>query len=456
GVYFQNGIRIALLIKDSANVVNGYRNQAIAYENEKKYNEAISENLKALPYISSKKISQRASVEHALSSCYLMKNDNQTALKYLLPALKVKEMFGELGAVTGLLINLSSIKLDMGKYNEAISAALRADKLADETESLETKKKASEILLECYIKTGNQKKAVEMYNKFMPLNDSLYSLNLSSNLADVQTKYETEKKEQENELLKKQNNISKLEIEANDQKIKTRNITIAVLVMILLFAGSLFLWRSNVVKLKRQTQLLEAERKLQSEKERISRDLHDNVGGQLSYVLFSLEGKNGEELVKQPELINTIQSTVKNVIGNLRETIWAINDENILLEDFSDKLKVYARNIFRYTNTQVSFTENIALNSEINSVSGLNLFRICQEVIHNAFKHSQAKNLKIHIESTDKISITITDDGQGFNASLSTSSGFGLNNIQTRAQEINANVELDSKPGQGSIFKIIV
>ena len=456
GTYFRSAIAIAILTKDSANLVNAHRNMAIAYENEKKYDEAIAENLKALPYISGKKISQRASVEHALSSCYLMKNDNETALKYLLPALKVKEMLGEKGAITGLLNNLASIKLDMGKYDEAITAALRADKLADETESVETKKKASEILLECYIKTGNRKMAMEMYNKFMSLNDSLYSLNLSSNLAEVQTKYETEKKETENELLKKENSIGKLKIEANNQKIKTRNITILVLVMVLLLAGSLIFWRSNAVKLKQKTQQLEAEQKLQSEKERISRDLHDNVGGQLSYVLYTLEGKNSSDLTKQPELIGNIQSTVKSVIGNLRETIWAINDQNILMDDFSDKLKVYARNIFKYTATKIEFKENIETNITINSIVALNLFRICQEIIHNAFKHAEASNFKINLHTKEKITIVLTDDGKGFKPENTANIGYGMENIKLRAAEIGATLEFNSKSGKGTEYKLVI
>jgi signal transduction histidine kinase len=290
---------------------------------------------------------------------------------------------------------------------------------------------------------------LKVMQRLSAMKDSIFSKDASDKLADYKTRYQTELKEKENKLLQQQNNINKLELEN-----KTRTIWILVVVAVLI---ALFvLWRINAGNLKKKQEQLESAQKLQSEKERISRDLHDNVGGQLSYVLFSLEGKNGADLVKQPELINTIQSTVKNVIGNLRETIWAINDENIQLDDFSDKLKVYTRNIFRYTNTQVTFTENINSNSEINSVTGLNLFRICQEVIHNAFKHAKAKNLKIHIESTEKISITISDDGLGFNQTLTGSSGFGLSNIQSRAKEINAALELDSKPNHGTSYKIVV
>jgi signal transduction histidine kinase len=201
---------------------------------------------------------------------------------------------------------------------------------------------------------------------------------------------------------------------------------------------------------------LRALQAVQQEKERIARDLHDNVGGQLSYVLYTLEGKSSEDLNTHEELSDTIQTTIKNVIGNLRETIWAINSESIAIDDFSDKLKVYARNIFRYTTTQISFTEDISSNNSISSNIGLNLFRICQEIIHNTFKHANANTIKIHIDSGEKLIITISDDGVGFDSELNSSSGFGLKNIQARAADINASLEFCSKLGEGVFYKIVV
>lgn len=201
---------------------------------------------------------------------------------------------------------------------------------------------------------------------------------------------------------------------------------------------------------------LRALQAVQQEKERIARDLHDNVGGQLSYVLYTLEGKSTQDLNTHAELSDTIQTTIKNVIGNLRETIWAINGESVAIDDFSDKLKVYARNMFRYTSTQIIFTENISANNSINSVTGLNLFRICQEIIHNTFKHANANTIKIHIDSGEKLIITINDDGVGFDSELNDSNGFGLKNIQARATDINAFLVFSSKLGEGVYYKIVV
>lgn len=210
-----------------------------------------------------------------------------------------------------------------------------------------------------------------------------------------------------------------------------------------------FIKENNLKKIK-------ALQAVQQEKERIARDLHDNVGGQLSYVLYTLEGKSSEELKTYENLNNTIQITIKNIISNLRETIWAINDESIAVDNFSDKLKVYVRNMFRYTSTQILYTESITSNTSISSTTALNLFRICQEIVNNTFKHANSKTIKIHIDSTDKLIITISDDGIGFDSKLNNDSGFGLNNIRARANDINASIELFSDIGKGVFYKIIV
>jgi signal transduction histidine kinase len=199
--------------------------------------------------------------------------------------------------------------------------------------------------------------------------------------------------------------------------------------------------------------VVEMQQKIQKEKERISRDLHDNVGGQLSYVLFSLDGIAEEEKEKRREITSNVNDSIRNVISNLRETIWAINDEHISINDFSDKFKVYAKNMFRHTNTQIEFAELIEQNKKLDSLTGLNLFRICQEIINNIFKHAAANKVIVSISSADKISIEISDDGKGFDCK-ETQGGFGLQNIAVRAKDAGIIINCSSEIGEGTVYTL--
>ena len=194
----------------------------------------------------------------------------------------------------------------------------------------------------------------------------------------------------------------------------------------------------------------------QKEKERISRDLHDNVGGQLSFVLFSLDGIKSEDKHQREILSQSINESVRIVINNLRETIWAISDESINIQNFSDKLKVYVRSIFKNSEIKIIFKENLIHEQNLNSVVGLNLYRICQEIINNIFKHSNAKELQILITSQNNVTIVISDNGKGFNINDVGTDSFGLSNIKARAEDAGIVVDVKSHLNVGTTYILIV
>lgn len=195
---------------------------------------------------------------------------------------------------------------------------------------------------------------------------------------------------------------------------------------------------------------------LQKEKERISRDLHDNVGGQLSFILYSLDDLEKEDRVQRNKTVHHMREAIKNSIRNLRETIWAINDQEIFIVDFSDKLKVYVRSMFKDEKIRIEFTEHISSNTSLNALVGINLYRICQEVVNNAFKHSKATELCIAIESTTDINIRIHDNGIGFSDEESSNLKFGLSNLKKRAQESGILFELLSIKNKGVSVSLTV
>ena len=200
---------------------------------------------------------------------------------------------------------------------------------------------------------------------------------------------------------------------------------------------------------------IEAVRQSQKEKERISRDLHDTVGGQLSYVLYSLEGVKETGAQKRNEIVEDINHTLRHAIGNLRETIWAIHEENISIQDLSDRLKVYVRNLFRHREIDIDFRENISEDRHLQSAQALQMFRICQEILHNTFKHAHATNLVVNITSHQHINIQINDNGIGFFEDLVTE-GMGLTNIKTRAQENGIRLTIQTAPSQGTKYSLLV
>ncbi len=291
----------------------------------------------------------------------------------------------------------------------------------------------------------------QLYDQFVTLHDSVFKTESANKIADYKVQYETEKKITENKLLKQ-------ELSLNQIKINSRNTTIIGLLIGVLLIIVLFFWRLSVVNLKKKNKELQISQAIQKEKERISRDLHDNVGGQLSYILYSLDGINDEDSKKRTELTHEINGAVKNVVSNLRETIWAINDAEITVTDFADKLKVYTRMLFKNTPTKIIFNEQLQGNATLNSSIGLNLYRICQEVLTNAFKHAKASQLVVSITTVNNATtINISDNGVGFdNIAHNNNNSYGLTNMHARANDVNIKLNLKTEIDNGTTYTLVV
>jgi signal transduction histidine kinase len=296
-----------------------------------------------------------------------------------------------------------------------------------------------------YIKSNEKEKALEALHNFVLIEDSISTSNSNREIQDIKIRYETEKKEAENKLLSQKN-------ELGEAKIKSKNRLITGLVTGIVLVVILVLLLLTIARLRKNRNELKNILLVQQERERISRDLHDSVGGQLSYVLFSLEGISNKQ---EEEKLKNISSAVRNVIGDLRQTIWAMNEKNLSVQSLSDKLKVYARSLFNNTDVKIVFDECIEHDLFKSSTVMLSLFRACQEIINNAFKHSNCNELTIRILSNNNITIEIQDNGIGFDTQKETSETYGLLNIKARINEINGSVEVFSKD-KGTYYKIIV
>lgn len=225
-------------------------------------------------------------------------------------------------------------------------------------------------------------------------------------------------------------------------------ITLVVSIVFTLFA---FLIRFLAQKrLKKRLQELELTQKMQTEKERIARELHDNIGSQLTYVITSLEQIDKEtNTEKQNQRINELSAFTKQTISELRETIWAINHTEINSENLLSRIQ---ETIWRYnqnlTETKILLQNHLQSDFKLNSLEALNIFRIFQESLNNALKHSKAKEIYVILHNTEKVFVLVVQDN-GIGIQLDETKlerHYGLKNMQKRAKEINAEFRIEAMP----------
>lgn len=210
-------------------------------------------------------------------------------------------------------------------------------------------------------------------------------------------------------------------------------------------------------KLKNKLKKLELQQKIQEERERIARDLHDNVGSQLTYIITDLE-HTSENLANNnlKNKLDEIAQFTRQTINQLRETIWAIHQEKINAENLEMKIREL---IWQYTKhfhhikiyAKIDFQNDFQLDAS----QALNIYRILQEALNNAFKHSQATEITLYAQASEKyLNIRIEDNGLGFDVGQVVEEGhYGIRNIHKRAEEINAHLNINTS-NRGSVISL--
>lgn len=217
----------------------------------------------------------------------------------------------------------------------------------------------------------------------------------------------------------------------------------------------------NKNKYQKKLTELEGERKLQLERERISRDLHDNIGAYANAVIYNTELLEKEEsTTERNELMQDIRFASKDIITSLRETIWALKKENYSAQDCLLRIRNFIYPFNRYFNHIHFIIEGEApAHVSMHYTQALNLVRIVQEAVSNAIKHSNAQSITVSSSTqNNQWLITVVDDGNGFdyNANRKAKEGNGLNNMQQRATDAGFIFLIAPATTRGTVVSILM
>lgn len=201
----------------------------------------------------------------------------------------------------------------------------------------------------------------------------------------------------------------------------------------------------------------------EDERKRIARDLHDQLGQQLTALRLnlmalhsgaSLDDKVTGRIEKLQEIAKQIDSSVTFISGQLRPT--ALDDLGL-----SETLKMHAEEWSQRFEIPVEFHSNVLRKNRLPGEVETHLYRITQEALNNTVKHADASEVAIVLEKSDNGAVlVIEDNGCGFDPSMKSvpidGHGFGIVGMHERANLIGATLEIESKPGQGTTIYVRV
>ena len=300
-----------------------------------------------------------------------------------------------------------------------------------------------EVLGQCYKAAHQYENYASTLNTIISLKDILYKKNSERDLAELDAKYEDQKKE--NIIISQ-----KLDIASKKNTMYVISMISGLLLVSLFWIYFYYHRKQKEQKLKEIIAIAAAE---EAERKRISADLHDNIGvyaAAASSSLLTIQPKDE----KSNNTLIQLKENIQGMIAQLNDSIWALNKKSLSLTSISDRFKLFVQKLeYAYPEITISVEEQIEEDRSLSSFQALHLFRMMQEALNNSLRHSECHILTIEILSTKTImQIQIIDDGKGMNAI--NLNGNGINNLKLRAIESGWKVVWENTKEYGT--KVII
>ena len=435
-----------------------YNNLASCFGNLGKFDSAYYYNTKAIQ--SAEFNNDLLSIANAYfikGDIYIVENNYKSAQEYFLKGFEIHKKYGDPFFIVSDMSNIAIHYANMGMTVKGIQLANECIQYANDHNLKGKLFMAYEALSINYEKSGQYKLQAIALKKMSDIKDSTYQQNSEKAIAEMNAKYETEKKE---------SIIHLQELQLNKKNILIiGGISVFLLSSFLAFAA----YRNHRHKQDKRLQfeimhqqdlstkaVIEAE---EHERQRIAADLHDGIGQLLTAARLNMEALksrlnlNTEEdkliCQKALSLVDESCKEVRNVSHNIMPNSLIKSGLGNALKDFIDKIESNKLRIILNTTGIHEIDES---NTE------LFVYRVIQEAVNNVIKHSKASQLDISIiNEPEGLRVTIEDNGIGFNKSdLVTKNGIGMKNIKARIEFLKGTLDIDSKPGKGTLIAFFI
>lgn len=430
-------------------------NIGVVYQDQKKYNDAIQYFNQALSM-------KNLSIEDPLFYAKVLDNlaysqynlgFNKNITNKYFKSLRIRDSLNDLPGILSSKLKLAEYYEEKNKIDSAKLFAYDAKNLAERLKIRDQELESLSLLAR--LESGE--KGLAFSQRYIQISDSLQKQERSTRNQFAKIRFETDQITEEYEKV-------------------TREKEMLVFIIAILFTLGLLVYiivkqmnQNKELRYQQQQQqaneeiynlMLSQQVKLeegrQMEKERISRDLHDGILGNLFGTRLSLESlimrddqsTKGEKTRHIMEL-KKIEQEIRNISHDLSSELFTADIGYVEVVEKLIKTQTAINNL------QFEFHNNADIKWErISSKVKIHLYRIVQEALQNINKHAKAKNIKIELlEDKKNIHLEITDDGVGFKTDKS-KSGIGLKNIESRVNEVSGKLKILSKKDKGTTITI--
>ncbi|MEO8149120.1 MAG: tetratricopeptide repeat protein [Bacteroidia bacterium] len=434
-------------MKDAA---KSYSEIAIIYYFTSKYDSSILYNEKAEELLKiSGDTNQLANTVFNKAGVYNTQKKFIESIKCYYKAQFYSRALHDSGGVADCYRNIAKVYVDLKQYNNALECLKEHLKISQRIKSFGRVSGSYLDFATTFEKLNKPLEAIKYYRLHIDLKDSLIENDEKNKLLELEAKRSFNNVVQKNKIR---------ELEQNQKDIVTQQqLQQQKLIRNTFIVGSILLVLLIVLLINRNQ--LKSKIEMEKMRNRLSRDLHDDIGSTLSSInILSRTAQTnlhhtGDEKAKLS--LEKINERSQRLLDNMSDIIWNINPGNDTIEEVMSRMREYATTILEAKNIDYVFNFPVEkmecrLNMEVKN----NMYLIFKEAVNNLSKYSQCTVAKLSLTFYEKnIHMKIDDNGKGFDDDGIKHRG-GLNNMQHRAEEIKGTIKIDSVIEKGTIIEL--
>lgn len=476
--YYRIFLQAEKELNDTSVIADAYNCMADVYVLEKKYDSALINNSSALAIFKMMSVHystlllqgiykwQRiAYTEFKTGNTYKLAHDYKKASEHTMNAITITREIQTAHQydIAAYYINAGDIYKELKNYDKALKYFDTGLAISKNIEHAENIRDAYNYLAQTFSLLRKYDSAYVYYLLYDKLRDSISNEKISSEIEQIHSGYEVEKKDNEIVLLNQKNKLRDATIA---RQILTRNISIGATFLISILLLLLYNSRQLRQKNKFQTELNRQRNELfntvittqEKERKRIAQDLHDGLGSVLSAAKlklseleesYSTAGPQKEKYFTTLTLLDEAATELRNIAHNIMPATLAKIGLVAALQSIFD-------NISSYSGLHIIFSA-YGFESRLNEETEVSIYRIILELVNNVVKHAKATEVTVQlVKHPAYISITVEDNGVGFNYDqvMRKANGIGLNNIASRVDYLQGTIDFESGKGSGTMVLI--
>jgi two-component system, NarL family, sensor histidine kinase UhpB len=459
-----------------ARMIHSYITSSLIANGKKNNKEAFEYELKVIDLLEKSKSNQRQLARRYIAAAIyndMLKYDSLVTIEYYNKSIRMSQELGNKDNLKDAYLYLSNYHNSKKNYSEAyinykkhilyrdsVISMEKEEKIAELEQRYETNKKDAEIERlnnEQRIKQLEieKQKALVAGNVALALQkqNEIDLLSKSRELQEIKIREQEERLAKQ--ILQTRASAQQLQLAEQEKQLKEKQLTNQKKIRNLLLGGLFLVVLLGAISFNRfqLKKKLEKQTDLLAMRNNISQDLHDDIGASLSNIniLNELARRNIGQPEKSKEYLAKASEDVQRISESLSDIVWNINPRYDDPDSLFIRMKRYAADMFdgKDINGHFDFPAS-GTNMQMTMTQRRDMYLVFKEAVNNLVKYSGAKNAIVKIDIEGKlVSMQIKDDGKGFDVS-GNNTGNGLQNMKQRTKVMGGSLDIVSKSGEGT------